>query len=88
MEVRTTLNGVSAAFGKAGALLGSALFPIYADYFGYPATFLACSAVALAGALLTYAFVIDARTAHSAGRCCGVHRKQYLALELGALSKS
>ena len=60
-EVRTTLNGFSAASGKAGAALGSYFFMPFNRLYGLPNTMLACAAVSLAGLLLTLAFVEDRR---------------------------
>ena len=60
-EVRTTLNGFSAASGKAGAALGSYFFTPFNEEYGLPHTMLACAAVSLAGLLLTLAFVEDRR---------------------------
>jgi MFS transporter, PHS family, inorganic phosphate transporter len=50
---RSTLNGVCAACGKAGALLGTILFVAATDHFGQHIVFLACSCFAFSGALLT-----------------------------------
>jgi MFS transporter, PHS family, inorganic phosphate transporter len=50
---RSTLNGICAACGKAGALLGTILFVAATDHFGQHVVFLACSGLALIGALLT-----------------------------------
>ena len=60
-EVRTTLNGFSAASGKAGAALGSYFFMPFNRLYGLPNTMLACAAVTLAGLFLTLAFVEDVR---------------------------
>ena len=60
-EVRTTLNGFSAASGKAGAALGSYFFTPFNEEYGLPNTMLACAAVSLAGLFLTLAFVEDRR---------------------------
>jgi len=60
-EVRTTLNGFSAAAGKAGAALGSSLFTPFNDLYGLPHTMLACASVALLGFIVTYFFVEDRR---------------------------
>ena len=60
-EVRTTLNGFSAASGKAGAALGSYFFMPFNRQYGLPNTMLACAAVTLAGLFLTLAFVEDRR---------------------------
>lgn len=68
-EVRSTLNGFSAAMGKLGATIGSATFSPMKDAFsaawgdaaGLRWTMVACAAVSLAGFVLTYFFVEDRR---------------------------
>jgi PHS family inorganic phosphate transporter-like MFS transporter len=62
-HLRTTLNGFSAACGKAGATLGSATFKLLvADKsFGLGKTLILCAAVSLLGLLLTFGFVEDRR---------------------------
>ena len=56
-EVRSTLNGVSAALGKFGAFVGSFVFPTIVDLYGYPTTFFICSGIAFMGLLTTEMFV-------------------------------
>ena len=51
------MNGVCAACGKFGALLGASAFPLRVDAFGYPPVFAACAAIALLGAGVTAVFV-------------------------------
>ena len=53
-EHRTTWNGVSAAAGKVGALVGATLFGPAADRYGDPTVMLLCAGVALVAYLLTY----------------------------------
>ena len=60
-ELRSTLNGFSAACGKAGATLGSATFKKFSDRFGLGPTMLACAGVSLLGLLLTFFFIEDHR---------------------------
>merc|ERR1719183_3032988 len=56
-EVRTTLNGFSAACGKAGAVVGSAAFQPMADAYGNGAAMGACAICAVVGFFLTMFFV-------------------------------
>jgi PHS family inorganic phosphate transporter-like MFS transporter len=51
-ECRSTLNGLSAAAGKLGALVGATLFEPAADSFGDADVMLICSAIA------AFAFVV------------------------------
>jgi len=68
-EVRSTLNGFSAACGKLGATIGSSSFkPLkdaltnsYGEAAGLRWTMIACACVALAGFLVTFIFVEDRR---------------------------
>lgn len=52
-ECRTTLNGVSAAAGKLGALTGATLFGPLVEYTGDAHVMIICSAIALAAFLMT-----------------------------------
>jgi PHS family inorganic phosphate transporter-like MFS transporter len=56
-ECRSTLNGISAASGKLGALVGATLFEPAATRFGDANVMLICSSVAGVAFLLTYYFV-------------------------------
>ena len=56
-ECRTTLNGVSAAAGKLGALTGATLFEPVADKFGDAHVMLICSAIAILSFMMTFKFV-------------------------------
>merc|ERR1712232_1338163 len=58
-EVRSSLNGVCAACGKLGAVVGSASFKPVVNHFGTSVAFYLCAAVAIIGALLTFFFVED-----------------------------
>ena len=52
-ELRGTAHGISAACGKLGAAFGAFFFP----YLGIQSSMLACSVIALLGALCTYYFI-------------------------------
>ena len=52
-ECRSTLNGLSAACGKAGALAGASLFAPAADIYGAHVVMVSCGCVSLAGWVLT-----------------------------------
>ncbi|KAK8805712.1 hypothetical protein WA158_002368 [Blastocystis sp. Blastoise] len=56
-EVRSTMNGISAAGGKFGAVLGTFVLPIIQDQYGSAVIMYICSGCALLGFLLTYFFV-------------------------------
>jgi PHS family inorganic phosphate transporter-like MFS transporter len=60
-HIRTTLNGFSAAMGKAGATLGSSVFKPLKIAVGIPWTMLCCAFISLLGFILTYFFVEDRR---------------------------
>lgn len=52
-NIAATCFGISAAFGKLGALLGTALFGVIKDAFGVPAVFGICAVLSVLGLLLT-----------------------------------
>lgn len=54
---RSTLNGVCAACGKAGALIGTMVFVAAADRYGHQAVFLACALLSFVGCIITLACV-------------------------------
>jgi MFS transporter, PHS family, inorganic phosphate transporter len=56
-ECRTTLNGVSAAAGKLGALTGATLFGPAAESFGDANVMLICAGIAVLSFLMTWKFV-------------------------------
>merc|ERR1711920_747455 len=56
-HVRTQLNGVSAAMGKVGAVIGSALFEPLLDTAGVPMVLALSCVVSLMGFLVTLYFV-------------------------------
>jgi PHS family inorganic phosphate transporter-like MFS transporter len=60
-HLRATLNGVCAAAGKVGAVVGAALFKPLAAAASVRATLLACAAISLLGAGVTALFVEDRR---------------------------
>lgn len=66
-EVRSTLNGFSAAMGKVGATLGSACFKPIVDNAGASVCFWLCSGCAVCGVLVTLFFVEDRRGKGMAG---------------------
>lgn len=56
-ECRTTLNGISAAAGKLGALTGATLFEPTAARFGDANVMLICAGIALLSVVMTWFFV-------------------------------
>ena len=60
-HLRTTLNGFSAAMGKAGATLGSAGFKSLFHATNMTVTMLVCAAISLVGLAVTVFFVEDRR---------------------------
>ena len=56
-ECRSTLNGISAASGKLGALLGATLFAPAADKWGSDMVMIICSGVAIVSFIITWCFV-------------------------------
>jgi len=60
-HMRTTLNGFSAASGKAGAAIGTAMFKPMKDHIGLQNTMIVCAAVSLCGLVITFLFVEDRR---------------------------
>jgi len=61
-EVRTSLNGFSAAMGKTGAAIGASMFLPLANSIGASYVVLICGIISLIGVLVTYFFVEDRRT--------------------------
>ena len=51
---RSTLNGVCAAMGKAGAFLGTIVFVAATNRFGQETVFLACALLSFVGCLVTF----------------------------------
>jgi len=60
-NIRTTLNGFSAAMGKLGATIGSAAFTPMKASLGLQITMVVCAAVSLCGLLVSMLFVEDRR---------------------------
>lgn len=59
-DCRSTLNGISAAAGKMGALLGASVFEPTADVLGDGMIMLICSAISVVALILTWKCVIVA----------------------------
>ena len=55
---RSTLNGISAAFGKMGALLGASVFPAAADILGDGSVMTVCSGISVVALILTWKCVL------------------------------
>jgi len=55
-RVRATCHGISAACGKMGAVIGTALLPHFKDMFGLSAVYCTCGIMACIGALVTFCF--------------------------------
>ena len=53
-RIRGTFNGLSAASGKTGAMIGTAVFDPFASAFGTGATFGTCAAIMMVGFALTF----------------------------------
>lgn len=60
-EVRATFNGISAAMGKLGAVMGASLFKVIAEATSYPFIMLLCASLSILGALLSWRFVQASR---------------------------
>lgn len=58
-DVRATMNGVSAASGKLGAVVGAYFFGAVASQVGYPVVMVVCSFLSLVGAVVTYYYIAD-----------------------------
>lgn len=56
---RSTLNGICAASGKVGALLGASIFLPLASKIGIDHVMILCAVVSIASAALTLAFTED-----------------------------
>ena len=57
-RIRSTMNGICAAMGKTGAIIGSYSLLYIAEASSFPTVLLMCSGVAIMGALVTF-FYID-----------------------------
>merc|ERR1711871_1751100 len=60
-EVRTTMNGISAAMGKLGATLGGALFKPLASEKGIAFVMIVCGCISFIGMVVTAIFIEDMR---------------------------
>ena len=56
-EVRATLNGISAAMGKLGAVAGASMFQPIATVTSYPVVMLICAVLAVMGAGISWWFI-------------------------------
>lgn len=56
---RATFNGISAACGKLGAVIGAYVFGPIADLVGYEAIMFSCAVLAILGALISHYFIFD-----------------------------
>jgi PHS family inorganic phosphate transporter-like MFS transporter len=56
-EVRSTMNGISAACGKLGAVTGVYLFGTIATISSFPIVMILCAILSLIGAIITYIFI-------------------------------
>ena len=56
---RSTLNGICAASGKIGALLGASIFLPLASWLGNAEVMVLCALISIVGAILTFFFVDD-----------------------------
>mmetsp|Transcript_25569 Transcript_25569/g.45409 ORF Transcript_25569/g.45409 Transcript_25569/m.45409 type:complete len:461 (+) Transcript_25569:79-1461(+) len=64
-KVRSTMNGISAALGKFGAIIGTFIYqPIY-DAFGMPTLMAVAGSIAMIGAILSY-FTVHSMTQEQA----------------------
>lgn len=61
VEVRASLNGVAAAAGKIGAIVGASAFAPTARVYGLGVTFGCCAVFACLGLAITIFFVPDMR---------------------------
>ena len=60
-RIRSSMNGISAAAGKFGAVIGAALFAPVDVYEGLTVTLVGCALLSLVGALMTFMLVVDMR---------------------------
>lgn len=61
-EVRSTMTGISAAFGKVGAVCGAYIFGWMARIVGYPVIMFVCAALSLLGVYLTQVCITTTHT--------------------------
>jgi PHS family inorganic phosphate transporter-like MFS transporter len=72
---RSTLNGVCAACGKVGALIGTMIFGRAAHYFGEEVVFLACAVVSFVGCITTV-LCVSAHVGNNDGEEVGLRKVQ------------
>ena len=58
-EIRSTMNGLSAAFGKLGAVAGAYLFGAVAEVTSYPTVMIICAVLSAIGSVFTHFFIDD-----------------------------
>lgn len=58
---RVIFNGISAACGKAGAVVGASIFAFVLDEDGLKGVLIGCAALSLIGVIVTVVFVQDMR---------------------------
>lgn len=58
-DVRSTMNGLSAALGKLGAVVGAYVFGAIATETGYPTVMVACGVLSLFGAFVSHRYIAD-----------------------------
>jgi len=75
VQSRSTLNGIAAASGKFGALIGASLFAPLVDIYGPGMVMILCGCVSLVGFLLTRLF-LKSKTALSGNNCCFPKRRE------------
>lgn len=56
-EVRSTMNGFSAACGKMGAVVGAYMFGAVADATSFPTVMALCAVLSILGAIVTYYYI-------------------------------
>jgi len=60
-SIRSTAHGISAAFGKLGALFGVAIFPSFVNAFGVGPVFLFCGIILVVGLVVTLVFIRETK---------------------------
>jgi len=58
-EIRTTFNGIAAASGKLGAVIGSYMFTVIADASSYAVVMILCAILAALGAIGSHYYIDD-----------------------------
>ena len=61
MHIRSTCNGISAALGKFGAIIGAATFAPADEEEGLSFALIMCAGLSLVGAVMTMMFTLDVR---------------------------